>query len=154
MTRWTVVHQASLSRGFPRQENWNRLSFPSPGDRPDLGIEPRSPSLPADSFPSEPPGKPKYKYLSLCIYINNMHTFFPFSLSSSLQSIHSSIFLSPLCATLTQMYSSYYWTHFCLFVLVGDNKLVRRRQWHPTPVLLPGKSHRWRSLVGCSPWGR
>ena len=27
-------------------------------------------------------------------------------------------------------------------------------QWHPTPVLLPGKSHGWRSLVGCSPWGR
>ena len=26
--------------------------------------------------------------------------------------------------------------------------------WHPTPVLLPGKSHGWRSLVGCSPWGR
>ena len=31
---------------------------------------------------------------------------------------------------------------------------VRRRQWHPTPVLLPGKSHGWRNLVGCSPWGR
>ena len=30
----------------------------------------------------------------------------------------------------------------------------RRRQWHPTPVLLPGKSCGWRSLVGCSPWGR
>ena len=30
----------------------------------------------------------------------------------------------------------------------------RRRQWHPTPVLLPGKSHGWRSLEGCSPWGR
>ena len=29
-----------------------------------------------------------------------------------------------------------------------------RRQWHPTPVLLPGKSHGWKSLVGCSPWGR
>ena len=29
-----------------------------------------------------------------------------------------------------------------------------RRQWHPTPVLLPGKSHGHRSLVGCSPWGR
>ena len=29
-----------------------------------------------------------------------------------------------------------------------------RRQWHPTPVLLPGKSHEWRSLEGCSPWGR
>ena len=32
--------------------------------------------------------------------------------------------------------------------------LFRRRQWHPTPVLLPGKSHGWRSLVGCSPQGR
>ena len=31
--------------------------------------------------------------------------------------------------------------------------LPRRRQWHPTPVLLPGKSHGWRSLEGCSPWG-
>ena len=32
--------------------------------------------------------------------------------------------------------------------------LLSRRQWQPTPVLLPGKSHGWRSLVGCSPWGR
>ena len=32
--------------------------------------------------------------------------------------------------------------------------LYQRRQWHPTPVLLPGKSHGWRSLMGCSPWGR
>ena len=31
--------------------------------------------------------------------------------------------------------------------------VVQRRQWHPTPVLLPGKSHGWRSLVGSSPWG-
>ena len=30
---------------------------------------------------------------------------------------------------------------------------TRRRQWHPTPVLLPGKSHGRRSLIGCSPWG-
>ena len=33
------------------------------------------------------------------------------------------------------------------------NPLTRRRQWHPSPVLLPGKSHGQRSLVGCSPWG-
>ena len=32
-------------------------------------------------------------------------------------------------------------------------RVVQRRQWHPTPVLLPGKSHGQRSLVGCSPWG-
>ena len=35
----------------------------------------------------------------------------------------------------------------------GVCMLTRRRQWHPTPVLLPGKSHGRRSLVGCSPWG-
>ena len=34
------------------------------------------------------------------------------------------------------------------------SKLQEKRQWHPTPVLLPWKSHWWRSLVGCSPWGR
>ena len=35
----------------------------------------------------------------------------------------------------------------------GAFLVARRRQWHPTPVLLPGESHGWRSLVGCSPWG-
>ena len=38
--------------------------------------------------------------------------------------------------------------------LLNTHAKGRRRQWHPTPVLLPGKSHGWRSLVGCSPWGR
>ena len=37
---------------------------------------------------------------------------------------------------------------------VADDTLGRRRQWHPTPVLLPGKSHGRRSLVGCNLWGR
>ena len=37
--------------------------------------------------------------------------------------------------------------------LVSSRPWVQRRQWHPTPVLLPGKSQGWRSLVGCSPWG-
>ena len=53
---WTVVYQASLSMGFSRQEYWSRLSFPSPGDLPDPGIDPRSPALQADALPSEPPG--------------------------------------------------------------------------------------------------
>ena len=38
--------------------------------------------------------------------------------------------------------------------LWGRKESDWRRQWHPTPVLLPGKSHGRRSLVGCSPWGR
>ena len=39
----------------------------------------------------------------------------------------------------------------CHFSFPSGND--ERRQWHPTPVLLPGKSHGWRSLVGCNPWG-
>ena len=37
---------------------------------------------------------------------------------------------------------------------IMNNAINRRSQWHPTPVLLPGKSHGRRSLIGCSPWGR
>ena len=55
---WTVDYQASLSMGFSRQEYWSGLPFPSPGDLPNPGIEPRSPTLQADALPSEPPGKP------------------------------------------------------------------------------------------------
>ena len=42
----------------------------------------------------------------------------------------------------------------CWFPFRHWGNLLWRRQWHPTPVLLPGKSHERRSLVGCSPWGR
>ena len=38
--------------------------------------------------------------------------------------------------------------------LVETSAFKQRRQWQPIPVLLPGKSHGWRSLVGYSPWGR
>jgi len=44
--------------GFPRQEHWSGLPFPSPGDPPDPGIKPRSPELQADTLSTEPPGKP------------------------------------------------------------------------------------------------
>ena len=53
----TIAYQASLSMGFSRQEYWNGVPFPSSGDLPDPGIEPRSPALQADALPSEPPGK-------------------------------------------------------------------------------------------------
>ena len=45
------------------------------------------------------------------------------------------------------IFSSLFWVNVC-------KHLQGRRQWQPTPVLLPGKSHGQRSLVGCSPWGR
>ena len=58
-TPWTVARQAPLSVGFSRQEYWSGLPFPSPGDPPDPGVEPRSPALQADSLLTEPAGKPQ-----------------------------------------------------------------------------------------------
>ena len=55
---WTIASQAPLSMRFSRQEYWSGLPFPSPGDLPNPGIEPRSPALQVDSLPAEPPGKP------------------------------------------------------------------------------------------------
>ena len=49
-TPWTVAYQAPLSVGFSRQEYWSGLPFPSPGDLPNPGIEPRSPALHAKSM--------------------------------------------------------------------------------------------------------
>ena len=57
-TPWTVAHEAPPSVGFSRQEYWSGLPFPSPGDLPDQGIEPRSLTLQADALPSELPGNP------------------------------------------------------------------------------------------------
>ena len=53
-TLWTVQ-----SMEFSRPAYWSGLPFPSPGDLPNPGIEPRSPALQEDSLPAEPPGKPK-----------------------------------------------------------------------------------------------
>ena len=55
-TPWTVAHQAPLSMGFPRQEYWGGLPFPSPGDLPDPGIEPISPASQAGYLSTEPLG--------------------------------------------------------------------------------------------------
>ena len=57
-TPWTIACQAplSMSMGFSRQEYWSGLPFPSPGDLPNPGIEPKFPALQADSLLSEPAG--------------------------------------------------------------------------------------------------
>ena len=61
VTSWTVARLAPLSIEFSRQEYWSGLPFPSPGHLPDPGIEPRYPTLQADSLLTELPGK------SLCL---------------------------------------------------------------------------------------
>ena len=57
-TPWTTAGQAPLYIGFPLQEYWSGLPFPSPGDLLDPAIKPVSPVLQAASLPTEPPGKP------------------------------------------------------------------------------------------------
>ena len=51
VTPWTVASQSPTSMGFPRQEYWRGLLFPSPGDLSDPGMEPASPAWQADSLP-------------------------------------------------------------------------------------------------------
>ena len=59
VTPWTVARQAPLFTGFPWQEYWSGLSFPSPGDLPNPEIKPMSPALAGGFFTTtEPPGKP------------------------------------------------------------------------------------------------
>ena len=71
-----------------------------------------------------------------------------FSYSITEFSLMSHIFLFCVCE-FNQM------SNIVIFVLLGILFLsLLRRQWHPTLVLLPGKPHGRRSLVGCSPWGR
>ena len=76
VTPWTIAYQAPPSMGFSKQEYWSGLPFPSPGDLPNPGIEPRSPTFQANALTSEPLGKPlmllisftSYSYL-LCVFL-------------------------------------------------------------------------------------
>ena len=65
VTPWTIIRQAPLSMGFPRQEYWSGLAFPLPGDFPDLGIKPLSLLHgQVDSLPLRYLGSPK----KICIW--------------------------------------------------------------------------------------
>ena len=60
--------------GFSKQDYWSGLPFPSPGDLPNPGIEPRSPALQAYALTSEPPGKPrKMKMLEQIYHLRSPH---------------------------------------------------------------------------------
>ena len=65
LIRWTVTHQASMSMGFPRQECWIGLPFPSPVDLVNLRTEAASPSLEGRFFTTQSTGKPSFsvKYM-------------------------------------------------------------------------------------------
>ena len=72
VTPWTVACQAPLSMRFSRKEYWSGLPFASPGDLPDLGIEPGSPALQADSLPTELQGKLPFRKVRNTVKIVQM----------------------------------------------------------------------------------
>ena len=111
---------------FSRPEYWSGLPFPAPGDLPNPGIEPGSPALQADSLPAEPPGKP---LRSLKLQHLRADMGFPGSSDGKAYACNAGD----------------------LGLIPGSGRIPWRRQWQPTPVLLPGKFHGWRSLVGYSP---
>ena len=90
-----------------------------------------------------PPLKPAGENNSLSILASNVCWW---SLAHTL-CLHHHVAIFSLCVSLLLQGFHSYWIR-------APYSSLRRRQWHPTPVLLPGKSHGWRSLVGCSPWGR
>ena len=91
-TPWTKAQQAPLSMGFPRQEYWSGLPFPSPGDLPYPGIEPMSPALQVDSLLLSHQGSPSINQaLCYCGY-PKLHTTFFFILPIAI-SVHTTITL-------------------------------------------------------------
>ena len=152
-----IACQGPLSMGFSRQEYWSGLPFPSPGDLPNPGIKPGSPVLQTDSLLTELWGKPFCLSKRLCqsdcltphIWIVHILTNIGYYLC--LKTFDK--LMDRICIWLFTLWffnCKQAWSCFFLPFKSFFYKLIFQI---PTPVLLPGKSHGWRSLVGCSPWG-
>ena len=88
MTPWTLVHQALLSMGFPRQEYWSGLPFPSPRDLPDPEIELMSLALVGRFFTAAPSGSPGTECVKMLVSQLCPTLFDPMDYSPAGSSIH------------------------------------------------------------------
>ena len=93
---------------------------------------------------------PKYLSFSFCLF-NEHSGWFPLGLTDLISCSPWDSQVSPAPQFETINPSAFLMIQLTFDVTTGK---TQRRRWHPTPVLLPGKSHGRRSLVGCSPWGR
>ena len=126
---WPVAHQAPLFMGFSRQEYWNRLSFPPPGDLPDSGIEPASlvsPTLAGGFFTIAPPGKPLNQ-----LYI---YTYIPALLDPTLPILPLQL-ITEHRGELLVLYSSFllatYFTPGSVYMLMLPSQLIPSCPPHP-----------------------
>ena len=119
-TPWTVVLQAPLAMGVSRQEYWSGLPFPFPGDLPDPGIKPStptSPALQADSLPLSHQGSPIFHCMFVVPSINVQlfycqlaFEFFPHLLPLELSFLRSgTVFLVSLCSQCLATWSAQNW---------------------------------------------
>ena len=104
-------------------------------------------------FTTEPPGKPytyvyTYIYTHICTYVCTY--IYVKSIVNQFSSVSQSCttLCDPMDCNIPGLPVHHQFPEF-----TQTHVHRRRRQWQPTPVLLPGKSQGWRSLVGCSPWG-
>ena len=119
VTPWTVACQAPLSKGFPRQEYWSGLPFPSPGDLPDPGLKSMSLALAGTFSTTEPPGKLQYFSWPGILWIWYV----------------SYVHLKRICSLLLFGSLFYYWTPCSLCHLQKIYKLPCWRLWHPFHLL-------------------
>ena len=125
-------------------------------------LNPPSTSLPITSLWSSQCTSPKHPVscikpgLAIRFTYDNIHVSMPFSQTiphSPSPTECKRLFYTTVSLLLSRIQGyHYHLSKFHIYALVYC--IGQRRQWHPTPVLLPGKSHRRRSLVGYSPWGR
>ena len=162
---WSL--QAPPSMEFSRQEYWSGLPFPSPGNLPNPGTEPRSPALQTDTLPSEPPGKPLFRKgiiyyvefpvlysrpLAIVLYI------VVFICSEKAMAPHSSTPAWKIpwmeepgrLQSMGSLRVRYDWaSSLSLFTFMHW-----RRKWQPIAVFLPRESQGWGIPVGSCLWGR
>ena len=151
-----------LSVGFSRQEYWSTLPFPSPGNLPDTGIEPRSPTLWADTLPSEPLGKPhtgnkrslnrntQEARLCMVCWPKRSQTL-PETSLGIFPRYSGSVFMT-VCGDFIE--NNYWHKEIECRRLRFDPRVGkipwRRKRWL-APVFLPGESHGQKSLGGYCP---
>ena len=142
---WTAAHQALPSMGFSRQEYWSGLPFPSPMYESEKwkwsrlvvsnSVQPHRQQPTRLLHPWDFPGK------SIGVGCHCLLRIWSITCKNC----------ESLCC-IPELFFNLFWSLF--HKKRRFKEIARRRQWQPTPILLPGKSHGWRSLVGCSPWGR
>ena len=148
----SVAHQAPLPMGFPRQEYWSGLLFPSPGDFPDPGIKFTSLVSPALA------GRFFITSTTWETHLTNMHIFklkFPIILhtlssnwpSKTIKEIQEAMTLPGKHTILVDHQTR-------IFTNISQIVSYWRKKWQATPVFLPGESQGRGSLVGCRLWGR